>query len=96
MQLGLGPESSSNTGSCGGGGDVGLQPRRQGRLLTMLPIITIWSGPSLLSLPSGKVGKENARGLLQSLDLKNGHNAISISKANNQSWTEHFEVLGDA
>lgn len=42
MQLGLGPENSSNIGYCGGGGDVGLQ-RKQGRLLTVLPIITIGS-----------------------------------------------------
>lgn len=43
MQLGLGPENSSNIGYCGGGGDVGLQRRKQGRLLTVLPIITIGS-----------------------------------------------------
>lgn len=43
----LGPVSSSNTGYCQGGGGVGemwaCKEKQQGRLLTMLPIIIIWS-----------------------------------------------------
>lgn len=40
-QLGWGPRAAQTQANNGGGGDTGLQ-RRQGRLLTMLPIISIW------------------------------------------------------
>ena len=74
IAAGLGPESSSNTGQHGGGGDTGLQ-RRQGRLLTMLPIISIWprwaSVSHLLLWCSW--------GSCDVQTLKNGHDAMSIN-----------------